>query len=66
MTTKDFEAHGDGSVDGLLAALTAYWTAHDEPTLAALGPRMKAIADALHNEKDKDDGNVDVLCYTLF
>jgi hypothetical protein len=66
MKTEDFETHGDGSVDGLLAALAAYWAKHNEPALAALIPRMKAIGDALRTEKEQNDGNIDVLCYTLF
>jgi hypothetical protein len=66
MTPAQFEFPGGGSADGLIAALVTYWTAEGEPVLAAMGPRLGAIADALSNAGVPDDGSVDIFCYTLF
>ncbi len=66
MTDADFEFPGGGTADGLVDALTAYWTKHGESALAAAGPRLKEIAHALRDEAVKDDGTVDIFCYTMF
>lgn len=55
-----------GTAQGLLEALAASWTAAGEEELAALVPRLQAVADALALERAQSNGNVDVLCYTLF
>ena len=66
MSPTDWELPGAGTADGLIAALTACWTAEGETALAGIGPRLKAIADALREEAASDDGSVDIFCYTLF
>jgi hypothetical protein len=66
MSAADFEFPGGGTSDGLMDALVALWTAEGETELAATGPRLKAIAQALRDEAVADDGSVDIFCYTLF
>jgi hypothetical protein len=66
MSPRDFEFPGGGTVEGLVDALTAFWTLEREPALAGAGPWLKAIANALRDEAQADDGNVDIFCYTLF
>lgn len=66
MSPADFEFPGGGTPDGLVQALVQFWTAENEPALAAAGPRLKAIAEALREEAAAESGNVDIFCYTLF
>ncbi len=66
MTSADFAFPGDGGADGLIEALVAHWTEEGEAALAALGPRLAAIADAIARDAVIDDGTVDIFCYTLF
>lgn len=66
MHDSDFELFGDDTSKGFIDALAAYWDASGEPELAAMAPRMKQIAQAAIAEARESDGNVDVLCYTLF
>jgi hypothetical protein len=66
MHESDFELFGDDTSRDFIEALAAYWTASGETELAAMAPRMKQIAQAVINEAVESDGNVDVLCYTLF
>jgi hypothetical protein len=66
MTARDFEFPGDGTPAGLLDALSAIWIAEGEMELAASVPQLRLIADALRNEAARNDGEVDIFCYTLF
>ena len=66
MTPADFEFPGGGTPEGLIDAVTAYWLANGDTTLAAASPRFKEIAAALRDEAVSDDGTVDIFCYTLF
>ena len=66
MSAADFEFPGAGTADGLVNALIVHWTAHGESALAAAGPHLKNIAQALRDEAVRDDGSVDIFCYTLF
>ena len=65
MQPSDFELGADAA-EGLIEALAAFWISQGEEGLAAMAPRMKEIARALIDEAAESDGNVDVLCYTLF
>ena len=66
MTPADFDFPGGGSAEGLIDALVTYWRAQGEHALADAAPRLKAVANALHDEAALDDGTVDIFCYTLF
>ena len=66
MRPSDFELHSNDSAEGLVDALAAFWSDRGEAELAAMAPRLIEIAHALINEAAENDGNVDVLCYTLF
>ena len=61
-----FDFPGGGEPEGLVDALAAYWTAQGESGLAALAPRLKAIAAALREEAAETSADVDILCYTMF
>lgn len=65
MTEADFEFPGGGTADGLIDAVTALWDTQGEIELAAMAPRLKDIAEALHGEEPDDDGTVSIFCYTL-
>ena len=66
MCSADFELM-DGKADKSLSeALASFWDKEEEPELAAMAPRLEEIAKAVVDETSKDDGSVDVLCYTLF
>lgn len=66
MRPNDFELYSGDPVEGLVEGLEAFWSDQGEAELAAMAPRLKEIAHALINEAAERDGNVDVLCYTLF
>ena len=66
MTPADFEFPGAGEARGLVGAIEARWRAQGDPDLAAMAPRLAAIADALAADGAEQDGSVDVFCYTLF
>lgn len=66
MQPSDFGLIDDDTATGFVDALAAYWSAAGEPELAAMAPRMQQIARAVIDEAAESDGNVDVLCYTLF
>ena len=66
MTAADFEFPGGGDAEGLVDALEASWMASGDGDLAALAPRLKAIAAALAAIGDEPDGDIDALCYTMF
>ena len=66
MRPADFEFPGDGGSEGLIEALVAHWTREGEAELAATAPRLAAIAAAIERAAARDDGSVDIFCYTLF
>ncbi len=66
MQSADCEFTGGGTAEGLIDALAASWTAEGEADLAAMAPRRKAIAEALHVRAAESDGSVSILCYTMF
>lgn len=66
MSPADFEFPGGGTAEGLIGSLTAFWNAEGEAALAAAGPRLLAIAEALREEAAAETGDVDIFCYTLF
>jgi hypothetical protein len=66
MSPADFEFPGGGSVDGMIDALAEKWIAEGETQLAAMAPRLKAIAAELKKDTAQGDGSVSALCYTMF
>ena len=66
MSPADFEFPGGGDIDGFVKALAASWTAEGETALAAMAPRLKEIAIVLQAEADEGDGDISILCYTMF
>ncbi len=66
MAPADFEFPGGGEAEGLIDALAAAWAAEGETTLAALAPRLKEIALVLKAEAEEGDGDISILCYTMF
>ena len=66
MSHADFVFPGGGTAHGLVDALVTHWTSEAEPALAAMGPRLVEIADALDRAAMQSDGDVDIFCYTLF
>ncbi len=66
MRPADFEFPGGGDPEGLIEALAKYWRSQGEDHAAAMAPRLHEIARALREEADQSDGNVDILCYTMF
>ena len=66
MTPADFEFPGEGTARGLIEELAAYWKGEGETALAAMSPRLVEIAQALGDVAEEGDGNVDILCYTMF
>jgi hypothetical protein len=66
MAPADFEFPGGGTPQGLIAALVDDWRAEGETVLASAGPRLTSIAAAVAAAAAKDDGSVDIFCYTLF
>lgn len=66
MTAADFEFPGGGTPDGLVDALAAHWHDRGDEDLADLVPRLKAIAAALAIAPVASEGDVDILCYTMF
>lgn len=66
MSHADFVFPGGGTAHGLIDALVTHWTSEAEPALAAMGPRLGEIADALDRAAMQSNDNVDIFCYTLF
>jgi hypothetical protein len=67
MQPDDFEFPGGGTVEGLVDALAASWSAQGDAALAAIAPKLKAIAEELKKEAAvEQDGNISILCYTLY
>ena len=66
LAPTDFDFPGGGETDGLIDALVAHWASEGDPRLAALGGRLKDIANALRDEAVESDGAVDPYCYTMF
>ena len=66
MSPSDFAFPGGGTARGLVDALVTHWAGEGEPALAAIGPRLGEIADALDRAAMQPDGSVDIFCYTLF
>ncbi len=66
MQSADFDFPGGGDPEGLIDAVAEYWRRQGEDHAAAMAPRLKEIAQALREEADESDGNVDILCYTMF
>lgn len=66
MAPADFEFPGGGTPEGLVDALEAFWTAEGEAGLAAMAPRLREIATELRREATEADGEVSILCYTMF
>ena len=66
MQPADFEFPGGSTAEGLVDALAASWAAEGETGLAAMAPSLKEIAAALREEAAEGDGNVSILCYTMF
>lgn len=66
MRPEDFEFPGGGTVEGIVDALTGYWSAQGEVELAATTSRLKQMAEAARNEAYAGDGSVSVFCYTMF
>jgi len=66
MQPADFEFPGGGTAEGLVDALAAHWTAEGQSGLAAMAPTLKEIVEALRQEAAEGDGNVSILCYTMF
>lgn len=55
-----------GNNEDLLTALAKLWEAEQQDDLNALLPGLHKIVQALQNEHRRQDGDVDILCYTLF
>ena len=66
MGRGDFDFPGNGAPEGLIDALAARWTSEGDDSLAKMAPRLKLIAEALSEEAADSDGEVDILCYTMF
>ncbi|MBA3913638.1 MAG: hypothetical protein H0X25_07230 [Acidobacteriales bacterium] len=66
MTPTEFQFPGGGSASGLIADLAKHWSEEGEVVLAAITPRLTAIADALSQAAASQDGSIDIFCYTLF
>jgi hypothetical protein len=66
MGREDFALPGNGTPEGLIDALAARWRSEGEDRLAGIAPRLKLIAQALGDEAAAGDGEVDILCYTMF
>ncbi len=66
LAVADMTIEGGGSPDGIIDALVQYWRATGNDELAALGPYLKEIANALEAEDDAASREVNPLCYTLF
>lgn len=66
MQPADFDFPGGGDADGLIDAAMKYWTTQGENHLANMAPRLREIARALQDEAAVSDGEVDILCYTMF
>nr|AYM54394.1 hypothetical protein [Phaselicystis flava] len=67
MAAADFEFPAGGSAVGLVDALAAHWAKEGELALAEAAPRLKEIVDTLQREGGvASDGDVSVLCYTMF
>ena len=66
MKAADFELPGQGTAEGLIAALGAFWQNSGETDLCALIPAMMKIATALQDEAVESDGTVSVFCYAMF
>lgn len=66
MSPADFEFPGGGDGDGFVNALAASWTAEGETALAAMAPRLKEMAIVLQADADEGDGDISILCYTMF
>jgi hypothetical protein len=66
MSQADFEFPGGGTPSGLMDALARFWKTENEPELAAMKPRLEAVARALQEEAAAESGDVDIFCYTLF
>ena len=66
MQSSDFDFPGGGDAEGLIDAATQYWMTQGEKGLANLAPQLKRIARALQNEAADNNGDVDILCYTMF
>lgn len=62
----DFEFPGGGRAEGLLDALTEYWTAEGEIALADCVPLFKLIAKSLQETAAESAGDVSIFCYTMF
>ncbi len=66
MGAADFAFPGEGTPEGLLDAAAAVWAAQGETGLADLAGRLRPVAEALRTEAAENDGEVDILCYTMF
>jgi hypothetical protein len=66
MKPADFELPLGSKSEALINTLAALWQRQGETGLAAMAPRLKALAEALSGEAAENDGKVDILCYTLF
>lgn len=66
MSPADFEFPGGGDVEGFVDALATLWSAEGEAALAAMAPRLKELAIVLQSEADEGNGDISILCYTMF
>ena len=65
-TAPDLDRAEMAGAAALIDALAAHWTAEGETALAAMAPRLQAIAKALGEEQAAQGDTVDILCYTMF
>lgn len=63
---EDLDRPEMAGAEALVDALAAHWTAEGETALAAMAPRLLAIAKALGEEQAEQGDAVDILCYTMF
>lgn len=66
MQPCDFDFPGGGDISGLLEAVADYWRARGDVAHLALIPGLMAVAGKLGEEAMQSDGEVDILCYTMF
>ena len=66
MEAADFAFPGQGTAEGLVNAITAFWERSGDPALCALAPLMRQTASALQDEAVESDGTVSIFCYAMF
>jgi hypothetical protein len=66
MQEADFAFPGGGHVEGLVDALAAYWSAANEHSLAAIAPRLRALAAELQKQPESENADVSPFIYTMY